>query len=222
MKPLFASLLGMAAVAIPARAVAQQQPTTVQLPTFSYFSVGTSVSVPDRGSAYLGGVTRASSGRNEFGVPLMPFSNRSIGSERSVSSARVSVYLHDFEAMEEAILRQAAASTLQPRRPVAPQSRWEAAPSDAWQPASRPGSVARSLADIQRERAREQLSREQEAADFFARGRAAEEAGKPNVARIYYQMAARRASGDRKQQIAARLEAISPAKQGPKLAQDTP
>lgn len=218
MKALYAFLIGIVAAVIPGVVVAQQQPTTVQLPTYSYFSVGTTVSVPDRGSTYLGGVNRASSGMNEFGVPLMPFRNRSIGSERSASNMRVSAYIHDFEAMEEAILRQAVGATLQPRWPVAAQSRWETQPGDAWQPVS----VASSVAEIQRERARERLSREEEAADFFARGRAAEEAGKPKVAKIYYQMAARRASGDMKQRIAARLEAISPAKQGPKLAQDAP
>ena len=38
----------------------QQLPaTTVQLPSFSIFSVNTTVSVPDSGGMYLGGVNRA-------------------------------------------------------------------------------------------------------------------------------------------------------------------
>jgi general secretion pathway protein D len=53
--------------------------TTVQLPTFSYVSVTTTVSVPDGGTVLLGGIKRLSEGRNEFGVPMLsdlPYINR--------------------------------------------------------------------------------------------------------------------------------------------------
>jgi general secretion pathway protein D len=53
--------------------------TTVQLPTFSFVSVTTTVSVPDGGTVLLGGIKRLSEGRNEFGVPLLskvPYINR--------------------------------------------------------------------------------------------------------------------------------------------------
>ena len=53
--------------------------TTVQLPTFSYVQVTTTVSVPDGGTVLLGGVKRLSEGRNEFGVPMLnkiPYLNR--------------------------------------------------------------------------------------------------------------------------------------------------
>jgi general secretion pathway protein D len=63
--------------------------TTVQLPTFSYVTVTTTVSVPDGGTVLLGGIKRLSEGRNEFGVPLLNklpyinrlFKNTSIGRE---------------------------------------------------------------------------------------------------------------------------------------------
>ena len=45
--------------------------TTVQLPTFSYVTVTTTVSVPDGGTVLLGGIKRLSEGRNEFGVPML-------------------------------------------------------------------------------------------------------------------------------------------------------
>jgi general secretion pathway protein D len=45
--------------------------TTVQLPTFSYVTVTTTVSVPDGGTVLLGGIKRLSEGRNEFGVPIL-------------------------------------------------------------------------------------------------------------------------------------------------------
>jgi len=51
----------------------------VQLPTFSYVTVSTTVSVPDGGTVLLGGIKRLSEGRNEFGVPMLnklPYVNR--------------------------------------------------------------------------------------------------------------------------------------------------
>jgi general secretion pathway protein D len=53
--------------------------TTVQLPTFSYVTVTTTVSVPDGGTVLLGGIKRLSEGRSEFGVPMLsdlPYINR--------------------------------------------------------------------------------------------------------------------------------------------------
>jgi len=53
--------------------------TTVQLPTFQFVSVVTTVSVPDRGTVLLGGIKRLSEGRNERGIPLLsklPYINR--------------------------------------------------------------------------------------------------------------------------------------------------
>jgi len=45
--------------------------TTVQLPTFAFTTVTTTVSVPDGGTVLLGGIKRLSEGRKEFGVPLL-------------------------------------------------------------------------------------------------------------------------------------------------------
>jgi general secretion pathway protein D len=53
--------------------------TTVQLPTFSFVTVTTTVSVPDGGTVLLGGIKRLSEGRNEFGTPILnkiPYINR--------------------------------------------------------------------------------------------------------------------------------------------------
>ena len=52
---------------------------TVQLPSFSFVSVTTTVSVPDGGTVLLGGIKRLSENRNEFGVPILnkiPYLNR--------------------------------------------------------------------------------------------------------------------------------------------------
>jgi general secretion pathway protein D len=45
--------------------------STVQLPTFSFTSVSTTVNVPDGGTVLLGGIKRLSEGRNERGVPML-------------------------------------------------------------------------------------------------------------------------------------------------------
>jgi general secretion pathway protein D len=53
--------------------------TTVQLPTFSFTTVSTTVSVPDGGTILLGGIKRLREGRNEQGIPMLsklPYVNR--------------------------------------------------------------------------------------------------------------------------------------------------
>ncbi|QDT12160.1 hypothetical protein [Stieleria marina] len=45
--------------------------TTVQLPTFAFTQVSTTVSVPDGGTILLGGIKRLSEGRSERGVPML-------------------------------------------------------------------------------------------------------------------------------------------------------
>ncbi len=53
--------------------------TTVQLPTFAFVTVTTTVSVPDGGTVLLGGIKRLNEGRTEFGVPILskiPYVNR--------------------------------------------------------------------------------------------------------------------------------------------------
>jgi general secretion pathway protein D len=48
-----------------------QSGSTVQLPTFSFTTVSTTVNVPDGGTVLLGGIKRLSEGRNERGVPML-------------------------------------------------------------------------------------------------------------------------------------------------------
>jgi hypothetical protein len=213
-----------------ASALAQQGATTVQLPTYSFFTVNTTVTVPDRGMAYLGGVNRAASGRNEFGVPLLPFrpfGNVGIGRELNASNMFVTATIHDFDAIDRYLLSvptqptawrlppalgssQVAPlqSSLPPRDPNAGAS-WRLSPSAVGSPPKM------SLAEARAERERQRVTRAAEAVDFFQRGQKAEAAGKAGVAKIYYQMAACRATGQLKEQVAARLEAIGHAQTAP-------
>jgi len=205
-------------------APAQQPGTVVQLPTFSAFSVGTTVSVPDRGSVFLGGIGRASSGRSESGVPLLPlrpFRNSSISAARSASGAQVTVTIHDFDALDPYLRSQPGGSqSLQVPQPraaaaanIAPRGNAPAGPSwrlalPAGAGSSPPASAAVGAAEIRAQRAAQQAVRQDEAIGLLERGRRAEANGKPNVARIYYQMAADRASGELKQQVLMKLEAV--------------
>lgn len=203
---LTVACLALAALgAVAPSAFAQRRPaTSVQLPTLSYFGVGTSVLVPDRGNAYLGGVNRARSGASQFGAPLMPLSNRARSHSVGATGARVSVYVHDFRAMDEALLG-GTPSGLQARRGELLPRRNE--PRDIADDAPELRPVP-SLADLQQRRREAEQTRAGEALVFFERGQKAEAAGKANVAKIYYQMVARRATGPLKEESLARLEAI--------------
>lgn len=88
---------------------------TVQLPTTQQFSVNTTVSVPDGGSALLGGVSTARSGTQSRSVPILGrlpgvgplFNNRAYGSDVGVSQSRVRAQIIDHREWDEAILGQA-------------------------------------------------------------------------------------------------------------------
>jgi len=231
-------LVLVAVIAADVLAQPTQPGNAVQLPTFSFFNTSTTVSVPDRGSALMGGVSRAADGRNEFGVPILgkvpffgrPFKNTGIGNERSSATTHVSAYIHDLNEMDEYILSQppttqSLSGVNMPRSAIAAMGR-QILPRDpgagsSWemQPASQP---AMTVADAQSRRETQQTTRAGEAEDFFARAQQAEAEGKANVARIYYQMAARRATGALKDQVLAKLDEISRARTGAAVVQSGP
>lgn len=194
-------------LALAARVSAQhhgdhQPGTTVQLPTFSFFTVSTSVSVPDRGSASLGGVNRMSSGSSTYG----PFpTNRASGTGASAGGMSVHVTIHDFDAMDTAVLRQAGMTPAQIDSLRLGKTQNE--------------SVAGSVADVRRQQIAAFDKQQQEAADYLRRGQAAEAEGKTNVAKIFYQMAARRASGELKVEIQRHLDGAALARSGARPAQ---
>ncbi len=74
--------------------------------------------------------------------------------------------------------------------------------------ASSAGRPALSVAEARRLHAREQAEQNEEARVWVDRGRVAEAEGKPNVAKVYYHMAARRASGELRKEILARIESL--------------
>ena len=81
--------------------------TTVQLPTFSFVTVTTTVSVPDGGTVLLGGIKRLSEGRDEAGIPILdklPYLNRlfkNTGISRTTQSLMMMVTPHIIIQEEE-------------------------------------------------------------------------------------------------------------------------
>jgi len=71
--------------------------TTVQLPTFAFTSVSTTVSVPDGGTILLGGIKRLRETRSEQGVPILskiPYISRlfkNVGTGRETNSLMLMV-----------------------------------------------------------------------------------------------------------------------------------
>ncbi len=187
-----------------------QRATTVQLPTFSFFTVNTTVMVPDGGSAYLGGVGRASSGSTSRGLPGLGGSplggNRAIAGSVSAGGISISAKIHDFEAMDQALLNQGLAS--QPN----------AAQIFAASKGNGVGrNVTQSVAEIQQEQESAALSQKEEARDCYEKGVAAYEKGKFGAAKIYLQMAVRRADGDLLALAQAKLKAVIEQSRPPQL-----
>ncbi len=219
--PAGALMLGRPQATAHAQQPAGQAPTTVQLPTFQQFSLQTSVVAPDRGSMVLGGVNRAASGSSSTGTPGLShlpgasrlFRNRAIGSESSSTQASVSVWVHDLKAMDEAILAEAAA-----RRNGSPLTASSTSPRTAGNiplVSSSPtpqGDSTLSLRAIRAQQRAEDQQREEEALELLAQGDKAESEGKPGVARLFYQMAARRSPATMTAAVQSRLRLLAATK----------
>ncbi len=169
----------------------------VQLPTFRTFGMSTTVSVPDRGSAYLGGISGSSMHRRERGVPGLghvplagrAFGNRAIGGRTRAGGVSVSAHIHDFEAMEDDLLRQA--------NPVVGRATAAARPPD--------GAGRSSIAELRRQAAADERAEQMAAQQDFDRGRQLLSQGRANIAKVYLQRAAKRGDAELRARIAAVL-----------------
>lgn len=187
-----------------ARASAQA-PSVVQLPSFSFFTVDTTVSVPDRGTASLGGIGRSSSGSTAFGPALGP-ANRGFGRSLSSSSVTMRATIHDFDALDRAALARAdrrAGNRLA-------RNAWNdrSTRRDAAQPNSSQRAPLGSVADARRRHAAESAAQEAETQSNLEHARRAAADGKAGVAKIFYKMALRHAPGELKSQINRELAAL--------------
>lgn len=98
---------GLMAAAWPCEA----QQVVVQQPAFQQFAAPTTVLVPDRGEAFLGGTRGGFQARDVRG-PIPLGSARAGGAGAASVSTRV--FVHDFRALDEAILRGADADVGRP------------------------------------------------------------------------------------------------------------
>jgi hypothetical protein len=196
------------AIRQPVGAVGPVGATTIQLPTFNFFAISTSVEVPDSGEGFMGGVnsaTSATSQRGLAGIGFVPFSNRADASGRSGGGVSVRATIHDFDAMDKALLGAdlqaatgSAASTAS--SPVASMLATDAA-----------GGT--SIAEIRRQQAAEDATANVEAQRLFDEAAAYEAAGRTGLAKINYRMAANHARGELKLQAVAALQKLNSATQ---------
>jgi hypothetical protein len=212
MRRLFiATVVGSALLWAAGVASAQNAPTTVQLPTFSFFTVRTSVLVPDSGGAYAGGMSSGYNSSNSRGLPFWSKSpwfsplGASRGIDGDVDAGGVSVHatIIDRAELDRAVLSEAAA-----RR--APPSESELKADELTRNARNNGESPPpgSIAAIRAELAAEDAQQAQQAATLFAKARELEAANKPGQAKIYYRRASRHAGEELKREIAQRMSAL--------------
>ncbi|HZZ27258.1 MAG TPA: hypothetical protein VFE46_04560 [Pirellulales bacterium] len=187
---------------------------TVQLPSFHYFAVDTTVLVPDGGDAFLGGASSSSFGRSERGIPGFsgpPFVNTAIGTTTGASNVSVSAQIHDFGAMEDALIGPPSFQT--------DVSAWHLSASQQAAIAV-PNPALQSVAALKAEQAAENVAADEQAAAALARGRQWVAQHKLGVAKIYFQNAAKQASpaGEVRQQALAALTAIEQSQAAGKVA----
>ena len=227
--------------------VAAQPDITVQLPTFNFTTVQTTVSVPDGGTGLLGGIGRASEGSVSRGVPMLGkipgvnrlFANRGIGRDVGLSQMTITprIIIQEEEELRQTgvsseMLSQLSAASNgarpfavaggSPADPAVSRKADFIARNIARHPASPAAEEASpalpSVEQIRRQNELAKVQRTSEAEEFFAKGQRAEAEGKAGVAKIWYQMAARRAQGKLQQDIAERLAILAGSAAGEKLA----
>ncbi len=202
--------------------------TTVQLPTFNFTTVNTTVTVPDGGTAFLGGIDRAREGSVSRGVPLLGkvpgvnrlFRNEGIGREFSSSSFSVTARIINLEEEEERqvgrVLAQRDALGGGGRVAFDPMADPQAdfitrnlARHPAGEVVGQSESKLPSTEELQRRNELAQQQRSAEAVSFYEKAKSLEAEGKANVAKVYYDMAARRSFGAFQEEIFARIEGLS-------------
>lgn len=140
----------------------------IQQPVVGQTAVGTTVSVPDRGSAVLGGTISGQMGRTQGG-PLR--SGTSTGAAYQSSSITAHVTIHDMQAMDEALLR--SRSTMSEKS-----SRAAIVAGHSKSPSPHSNQTPTSLMA-------------EKATHFERLARNAEKAGKPSVAKLFWESAAK-------------------------------
>lgn len=149
----------------------------IVVPSFSTFSVGTTISLPDRANSYLGGLDRASDRRTEFG----PGFGRGLSSTRNASGAGAHVWIHDFDELEQGLASGRGGAEDLPLTGFAGRVQEYGSTrsnTKAKETASRDARASKADSEAEFKLAH--------AADLLKRGKEAEERGKLKVAALYY------------------------------------
>jgi hypothetical protein len=149
---------------------------TVQQPVFGVNSVSTTVSVPDRGRAHLGSISRARDSRVNFG-PFRPGTNT--GLDREHSGMSVGVYIHNFEAMDQYLLNQGTNASAGSRLSGNAGHAWNQLQARQGTRPSAPQPTANSVSQSEK---------------FWRLGHSAERKGNLTVARLHYRIASKHGS----------------------------
>ena len=162
---------------------AHAQNLTLQQPVQSRFGVRTSVSVPDRGQAHLGSISRAGESSKRFG----PFrGGTSTGFFRDHASTSTSVFIHDLREMDRMILSGTVktsrssldAKALHAYTALKTRSRLRALAQREARSTTTPSTSAKSPANTV-----------DKAAKFLSLGKRAIQRGQLSVARMHLKMA---------------------------------
>lgn len=228
----------LALVALLWAAPALQAGEVIQLPTFGFTTVNTTVTAPDGGTVLLGGIDRVAEGSTERGVPILGkvpglnrlFKNRGIGRSMSASNMTVIPRIIILEEEEErqvgrVLAERRAFAEAPPPPPFAVSDLYQrraaflAEHVASQQPAdhrhetapSANAAVAEAFDAVEAVRQKNEQAaaqRDREAVVYFERGQKAEAEGNYAAARVNYANASRRATGEFKDEILARLEAV--------------
>jgi hypothetical protein len=190
-----AFLLASALVVV---AAAPANSQVVQLPTFSQFSVSTTVMVPDSGGGVIGGIDSAREGFNEFGFG--PVRNRGFGREFHSSRVGVAATIIDMHEIDEMILGSARGLNAADLATMEKAGR-----------VTRGVNVSEnrgvtSVSALRRQRAELEEAKKKEVLQFVQRGDEMQQQGKLTTAKAFYRMALKRTSdNDLRQDIAVKL-----------------
>lgn len=207
------------------------QAQVVQLPTFQSFSISTTVSVPDSGAGYLGGVSRGAWGSSSRGVPGFSSipglnrlsTNRGFGSSVSSSHAYATATIIDHAEMDRMLLDEAAARrgefgfASETDRRAAYLSEFVARSPKA-NPTEPIVTRRDDASDAASRLAAANAKHEAEMAAYVQRGEAAELAGRLGSARCCYDVLVRRGSDEQKRFATRRLAALDAPRTDDKLA----
>ena len=197
------SLTLLLVIGLPAAsALAQSQ--SVQLPSVSNFSAGTTISVPDRGGALIGGVSRSARGTKSYGWGPVGSSS---GYDISRSSVSSHVWIHDLRAMDEAILNSTPDASPTRYRFHSPgaESAWrelQQRPTNA--PHRYSDGIDRSTnSSLQRTHSASGNAKQDRAEMYLQLGAKAEKRGDLAIARLHYRVGAKYGSLEAKSRLQA-------------------